>query len=275
MPHLNLDALRHVFKFLDKNDLKNVARVSKQWNEASNSPVLWNSYWQRNWIGLHILGKLINDYSKLSYNLGDRNIIHWDDDKDYHEIVVDENLMTKKQYVALTDTYRNYRMGGYLATLFSEDGISALREKLITLEQIKVLAMAENQARSRMTDTTGMLVQRLYLYFLLHANARDALRAKLITPEQAALMPTAEHLKWLLVITPDNDGPALLREKLMTPEQAARMPTADHIHFLASPEGVAALKDEKLTAEQAIGFRTVDEMKQSLARLNKPGCTIS
>ncbi len=108
----------------------------------------------------------------------------------------------------------------------SDNGILALREKLITIEQASKLGY-------------------LRIQHLLTDHGIVALREKLITIEQAIKM-NGKQIKYL---TQDN-GILALREKLITIEQAIKMYYLD-MKYLTTDNGILALREELITIEQA------------------------
>lgn len=149
----------------------------------------------------------------------------------------DRGLQALREGLITVDSFSNdvritsgMGCGLNLSALFASDyGLIALRENLITVQQARVI-----QGLCNLLTEVGL----------------QALREKLITPEQASQIyhrgtgGYCSHLSHLL--TPN--ALKALRERLITPEQAVKI---QDLNILMSDLGLEALREKLITPEQA------------------------
>lgn len=145
-----------------------------------------------------------------------------------------QSLLTSEQIDAIPDHK-------YLNELQTDNGIIALMEKLITLEEAVTMPTSQHLGNLLRDDGDGIV----------------ALREGLISPKQIAAMPSCCYIAQLL--RDDCDGLMALRERLITPEQIAAMPSDYHVFYLfhrnlndniGESFGIRALREKLITPEQ-------------------------
>lgn len=130
----------------------------------------------------------------------------------YVNVLLDDNgVIALREKLITPEEAVTYENTSPLYLILSDDGLSALREKLITHEQA-----------SRMGEAT------LNCLFDPHSrtNGLIALREKLITPDQILLLEPGPRPTYRIQELLSDKGLKALREKLITPEQAAQTPNA-------------------------------------------------
>ena len=157
-----------------------------------------------------------------------------------------------------------------LTDLLTPNGLTALREKLLTVEQTadfslfrRVLVKLREEG-----SITPEQANRPYgnLSDLLTPNGLIALREKLLTVKQAVYI--SDLRKTLL----SDIGLVVLRESLITAEQAKGLFFSQYynnLSLLLTPNGLIALRERKLTFEQAVNHTNLKEFLASLSQENK------
>ncbi len=169
--------------------------------------------------------------------------------KRHFEIFVKEGMMTGDQLENVRRISRTWAHGDdYLKHLLCDSGIIALRERLITIEQ--VIAM----------PTTN------YLTCLLNFNGIAALREHLITPEQVIDMSHSNYVGYLF---DNNYGIVALREGLITPKQIRDMPNFVYLLYLfKNVNGITALRERLITPEQVAAMPSANYVESLFLNVN-------
>ena len=180
-------------------------------------------------------------------------------------IAVREGLVTSRQvlhnsqyrkFFALTNGLQYLRDKPFREWLLkypvviSENGLTAIREKLLSLTQIEKLHV-------KFGDTN--------LSVLLSDNGLTALRERLITAEQALCFPCDGRLTMLL----SDEGLEVLRQKEVTPESAATKSQMELVHILENMQ-VKCLK--KLVKDRLGDKFSYEETRQEIVGFNKFIC---
>jgi hypothetical protein len=141
----------------------------------------------------------------------------------------------------------------YLYPIFNKNGYYALRENLISMDQI--LSMPPDYSAHLFGNVYGSYYADRTVYGL------EALRKRLITPRQIRNMPNALYLKYLFC---SETGIKALEEGLITPEEIAQMPDENYVYTLfcklvgfsyaANPIGSTALRKNLITPNQIQGM---------------------
>ncbi|KTD61882.1 hypothetical protein [Legionella spiritensis] len=168
-----------------------------------------------------------------------------------------EKLITIEQFESLPITNRRGALEipewEHIDHLLGDIGINALREGLVTFDQVKKLP-----AKS--------------LTHLFSENGMQALREKLITLE---MLNNKQELHYFSYLVTDN-GLQALREKLISYEQTMDLPEhTGYLDALFSDNGIQALREELITPEEAFAMRSHFALCDLLEKLNSKPCLIS
>ena len=159
----------------------------------------------------------------------------------------------------------------HLDRLLTTNGIIALRESLITAEEVAAMPTGDHIMRLFWDNRTIDLLRKGlitpaqvatmptgdHVWRLLSDETISALNEGLITINQLAAMPTGDHIMRLFW---DNRTIDLLRKGLITPAQVATMPTGDHVWRLLSDETISALNEGLITINQLAAMPTGDHI---------------
>ncbi|WP_019217892.1 hypothetical protein [Legionella tunisiensis] len=169
----------------------------------------------------------------------------------------------------------------HLTHLLSDNGMQALREKLITFEQFKFLLINAVEYGQDLSDD-GIYalserfaqVKKLTAAFLTHLfsdNGMQALREKLITMEM--LLTNKPNVVYFSYLVTDN-GLEALREEIITYEQIILNGPehAGYLDELFSDNGMHALREGLITPEEAFAMSSHYKLRDRLEELKqRPG----
>jgi|GEM_PF-1922063 len=121
----------------------------------------------------------------------------------------------------------------HLCCLFSKRGLEAIRKRLFTKKQALELSQTH----------VG------YLKALVSENGFKAMEWEFITPDVALEMPTC-YLNELF----SKNGMQAMTEELITAAEASKMPSLSCLQWLLSDEGLAAMREGRMTPQKVINL---------------------
>jgi len=242
--------LSHLYKI----DLLRVAVVSREFKRLSTCATLWT-------VSASIVSKeaFISYFSRIPFGFRRYLMSLSMPQLQQAAVVLDMNLSERKAYFALQQPLGQVReanlfsnencillLSGEISlqdaiavpSLLTPIGITALREKLITVDAAKLFRH------------TGSTKQCRDLSILLCPNGLKMLRKKLIFPESASVISGLDTLL-------SDDGVYMLENGLITPSQAANFYHSGSpwhctdLAALVNKQGIKALEKRLLTVEEA------------------------
>jgi hypothetical protein len=161
-----------------------------------------------------------------------------------------ENLISPEHAKLISHNSKDHAMSDFL----NQNGLAALREKLITMEQIVEMYCLANRERNYSAVS-----------LLFTPNGLTALREKLIIPHHAARIPGLDSLL-------SDQGLQLLRERIITSEQVVVIvhgksrfdsEKRTRVDAFLSENGIFALRNKLLSPQEASNIEILDDLFRS------------